>query len=124
MFFCGKGFSFAHEKSGAGWPPSEHDNGPVRRHFRERLLLKLAWQKKELKFQEGRILIFPDISPIAQERKLGMLEDRKKCVALNVDAVVVYPVKLRVKYRDKTFIFLDVSSARLFLEKVERDRTG
>lgn len=63
--------------------------------------------------------MFPDVRPTMQERKKEMLELRKQLAAKNIGASVIYPAKLRVQHKDKTYIFLDVDSAKNFVKSLE-----
>lgn len=83
---------------------------------RERIL-KTSWTTN---FCGHKVSFFPDLSPLTYARRKRFVALKQQFLKEGVQAYVLYPAKLKVLYRQKTYIFKDIQSAVHLLDEIRK----
>lgn len=86
-------------------------------NFRDRdKILAAARDKQELRFNNAKIMLFPDYSPEVQQRRRAFTEVRRRLRDKGLKFSLLYPSKLRVADGDRTFFFTNPEAAISWLD--------
>nr|XP_014342035.1 PREDICTED: kinesin-like protein KIF28P [Latimeria chalumnae] len=86
----------------------------------EKLTSRLSAVGKKTDKLEGSV---KDLSLETQRKRKALLEEKQKCVEINMKASLMYPVKLRLETSDALYIFGDPTDANRFLIFLEENIT-
>uniref|UniRef100_H3B3I9 L1 transposable element RRM domain-containing protein n=1 Tax=Latimeria chalumnae TaxID=7897 RepID=H3B3I9_LATCH len=78
-------------------------------------ILTAARGSGEIIYKEKKILFFPGVSPITQRRRKAFLEYKAALFDIGARVAVLYPAKLRVKWKNQSYIFWDPMQVDRFL---------
>lgn len=79
-------------------------------------LLAAAREKQDLRFNNAKIMLFPDYSPEIQQRRRSFTEARRRLRDKGLKFSLLYPSKLRVIDRDRAHFFMDPEAALSWLD--------
>lgn len=77
-------------------------------------VLRAARLMKDIKFNENRVLFFPDLCPESQAKRRALNTIKKDLLEMNLEASLQYPAKLKVSFQDKMYVFWDLRDAERF----------
>ena len=98
----------AHRSLGARPPPGAPPRAIIARilNFRDRdAILRAARKAQELRFQNSKIMIFPDYSRAVQSRRRSFEEVKQKLRTMNIQYMLLFPARLKVIHHSKTLFF-------------------
>lgn len=77
-------------------------------NYRDRdRILAAAREKQDLRFNNAKIMLFPDYSPEVQQRRRSFTEVRRRLRDKGLKLSLLYPSKLRVVDGDRAHFFMD-----------------
>lgn len=79
-------------------------------------ILAAARAKQELRFNNAKIMLFPDYSPEVQQRRRAFTEVRRRLKDKGLKFSLLYPSKLRVVDGDRAHFFTDPEAATSWLD--------
>ena len=98
----------AHRSLGARPPPGAPPRAIITRilNFRDRYtILRAARKAQDLRFQNSKIMIFPDYSRAVQSRRRSFEEVKQKLRTMNIQYMLLFPARLKVIHHTKTHFF-------------------